>query len=179
MSRWPRSCNALTPGTPREEDGAVLDRRRGDRERGQDRARPHQAQRRDRLRRRVPRPHAVRRGADRQGAAVQGRLRAVPGRDLPRALPRRRTGAGRDEEGDRSTSSRPTSSRRRVAAIIFEPVQGEGGFNVIQADGGEVAARAVRRARHRADRRRGADRLRPHRQAVRDGALRRRRCPTS
>ncbi len=59
---------------------------------------------------------------------------------------------------------------KRVAAIIIEPVQGEGGFNIAPArtDGGP--AQALRRTRHPADRRRSADRLRPHRQAVRDGA---------
>ena len=74
----------------------------------------------------------VRGRADRQGAALQGRLRAVPGRDLPRPLPRRATGW--------PTCRRPSQhlfkadiEPSRVAAIIFEPVQGEGGFNVIQA----------------------------------------------
>ena len=53
----------------------------------------------------------------------------------------------------------------RVAAIVFEPVQGEGGFNVIQPE-------AVRWLRELCDehgivldRRRGADRFRPHRPA--------------
>ena len=64
-----------------------------------------------------------------------------------------------------------------VAAIIFEPVQGEGGFVVPPAEWVRGPARDRRRARHRADRRRGAVRLRPHRQALRDRALRRRARP--
>ena len=48
----------------------------------------------------------------------------------------------------------------RVAAIILEPVQGEGGFYVAPPEFIAGAARAVRQAWHRADRRRGADRRR-------------------
>ena len=70
--------------------------RRGDRERGQDRARRHRPPRRCRFRQRLPRPHAPDDGDDEQGAAVQGRLRALPGRDLPGrgavSLPRHRHG---------------------------------------------------------------------------------------
>ena len=61
---------------------------------------------------------------------------------------------------------------KQVAAIVLEPVQGEGGFNVAPAEF-MGAARAVRPAWHPADRRRSADRLRPYRQAVRHGALQR------
>ena len=67
---------------------------------------------------------------------------------------------------------------QRVAAIIIEPVQGEGGFYPAPAAFMQGAARDLRPARHPADRRRGADRLCPHRQAVCHGTLRRRR-PTS
>ena len=68
-----------------------------------------------------------------------------------------------------SAISRP--SRRRsdlaTAAILIEPIQGEGG---IRRRAGAVPARlarALRQARPAADLRRGADRHRPHRQAVR------------
>ena len=64
-----------------------------------------------------------------------------------------------------------------VAAIIFEPVQGESGF-VTRAEGLRPGrARDRQRARDRADRRRGADRLRPHRDDVRDRAVRHRARP--
>ncbi len=67
--------------------------------------------RRDRLQRRLPRPQPVRRVADRQGAALQGRLRALPARDLPRALPLPLRQPRRGRRRPCSTSSRPTSSR--------------------------------------------------------------------
>ena len=52
-----------------------------------------------------------------------------------------------------------------VAAIVIEPVQGEGGFVVAPPEFVDGRARDLRRARDRARRRRGADRLRPHRDA--------------
>ena len=73
--------------------------------------------------------------------------------------------------------SRPMSTPQSVAAIIFEPVQGEGGFIVPPAAVGARAPRDRRPARHRADRRRGAVRIRPHRPDVRGRALRRRARP--
>jgi 4-aminobutyrate aminotransferase len=57
----------------------------------------------------------------------------------------------------------------RVAAVIFEPVQGEGGFYEVRRPIWCARSASWRRAWHRDDRRRGADRLCPHRQAVRDG----------
>ena len=54
----------------------------------------------------------------------------------------------------------------QVAAVIVEPVLGEGGFVSPAARLAAAAARADRAARHPADRRRGADRLRPHGPAV-------------
>ena len=54
-----------------------------------------------------------------------------------------------------------------VAAIVFEPVQGEGGFIVAPAEFVHGPAPALRHPRHRPRRRRGADRLRPHRAVLR------------
>ncbi len=60
-----------------------------------------------------------------------------------------------------------TADPSSIAAIIIEPVQGEGGFYIAPFDFLARAAGAVRRARHSADSRRDSDRLRPHRQNVR------------
>ena len=59
-----------------------------------------------------------------------------------------------------------------VAAIIIEPVQGEGGFVPVPAPLPPPDSRALRSARHRDDCRRSAMRLCAHRQAVRARALR-------
>ena len=54
-----------------------------------------------------------------------------------------------------------------IAAIIVEPVQGEGGFYIAPFDFLRALASALRRARHPPHRRRDSDRLRAHRQNVR------------
>ena len=60
-----------------------------------------------------------------------------------------------------------------VAAVLVEPIQGEGGY-VVPAEGvPRTAARAHDQARHAADGRRGAVGHGPHRQDVGDRALRR------
>ena len=64
-----------------------------------------------------------------------------------------------------------------VAAIVFEPVQGESGFIVPSQEFVEGVARDLRRERDRHGRGRGSDRLLPHRQGLRHGALRRRARP--
>ena len=64
----------------------------------------------------------------------------------------------------------------QVAAIIIEPVQGEAGFLPAPQRFME-GLRDLRRLRDLPHRRRGTDRLWPHRQAVRDRALRRRARP--
>ena len=61
-----------------------------------------------------------------------------------------------------------------VAAIIIEPVQGEGGFHPAPTELLEGAALDLRPARHPAHRRRGADRFCAHRQDVRHREFRRR-----
>ena len=86
--RLAERLNDITPGDFAEEDHLPHHRRGSGRERGEDRARSHQARGGDRLLRRVPRPHADGHGADRQVPAVQGRLRSVPDRHLSRAVPR-------------------------------------------------------------------------------------------
>ena len=115
--------NALGAGQLRQEDAVPDHRRRSDRERDQDRPRRHRPAGRHRVRRRLSRPHAADLGPDRQGRAVQDRLRAVPGRHLPRRLPeraarrqhRRRDGLDRDDlqaTTSRRHGSRPSSSSR-------------------------------------------------------------------
>jgi 4-aminobutyrate aminotransferase/(S)-3-amino-2-methylpropionate transaminase len=61
-----------------------------------------------------------------------------------------------------------------VAALIIEPVQGEGGFIPASYEYLRKVRAAVRQARHRADCRRGAGRLLPHRALVLLRAQRRR-----
>ena len=155
----------LAPGDGAEQDPVPDHRFRGGGERGKDCARPHRPIGTDRLQRWLPRAHHDDPGADRKGAALQGGLRSFPGRDLSRTV------------SDRSCMALPPSSRwrrcrtsssvdvepSRVAAIIIEPVQGEGGFYVAPFDFLQQAACGVRRARHSADRRRGAGRCRTYR----------------
>ena len=64
-----------------------------------------------------------------------------------------------------------------VAAIVFEPQQGEGGFLPAPAEFVDGPAADLRRARDRPRRGRGADRVRPNGPDVRHGALRRRARP--
>ena len=114
----------------RGQDHPVLDRRRSGRERRQDRARRDRAHQRHRLLRRLPRPHADDHGADRQGGALQEEVRADAGRHLARAVPgaaARRDGRG-FAQGARILF-RADVDPVNVAAIIIEPVQGEGGFH--------------------------------------------------
>ena len=140
----------------------------------------HEAAGRDRLRGRLPRPDAAVDDADLEDAPVQGRPRA---RSRPRSTaspfpqdyrgPERRDGARRRSSGRSSRRSPPSTSPRSS----IEPVQGEGGFVVAPQEFLAGLRAHLRRARHRPGRRRGADRLRPHGQDVRDRALRRRARP--
>ena len=60
-----------------------------------------------------------------------------------------------------------------VAAVLIEPIQGEGGVNPAERRVPPAGRAAVRRARRAADPRRGADRVRPDRAVVRVRARRR------
>ena len=119
-------CRRLAEHSPCAGERAEVDPRqlgrRGDRERGQDRACRDRPPRRRRLRQRLPRPHAADDGDDEQGAPVQGRLRAVPVRGLPRrravSVPRHRlrrrdrgARAPVQERGRRRSPSRASCSR--------------------------------------------------------------------
>ena len=101
-------------------------------------------------------------------AHLEGRCptRRVWARSRPRstASPSRApTAASRASRRWRRSSapSRRMVAPETVAAIIVEPVQGEGGFRVAPPEFLAGLRRALRPARDRPDRRRGADRLRP------------------
>ena len=78
-----------------------------------------------------------------------------------------------------ATSSAPARSRRRFSstarrpspAFIAEPISTANGNWVPQEEYWTHRARALRQVQHRAHRRRGDQRLRPHRRVVRDPAL--------
>ena len=105
-------------------------------------------------------PRSDARHAPRHRPAGQARgVPAAAGGLPPRRLERpRRAGARR---------SIPT-----VAAVLLEPVQGEGGVNPATADYFAGRPAPVRRAGHPVHGRRGPDRARPHRSVVRPPALR-------
>ena len=126
-------AEALEParaGLVAEENAAALDRRRGDRERGEDRARIYAPPGRYRVSARVPRAHAARALDDREERAVQTAFRTVLQRDLPRAVSVR---TPRHHDRARAARARGDFRRHRLPPIaspqfIFEPVLGEGGF---------------------------------------------------
>ncbi len=68
-------------------------------------------------------------------------------------------------------------ANEEVAAVIAEPVMGEGGFIAPPPDYFKVSDRSLPQARHSLHCRRSAIRLRPHRQNVRQRALRHRTRP--
>ena len=99
----------------RDEVAARQLRRRGGRERGQDRARLHRPARGDRVRPRVPRPHEPDDGDD--GKVATSRLRPARARGLPRAravpVPRRHDrGRARRARAALQAGRRPRSRRR-------------------------------------------------------------------
>ena len=83
------------------------------------------------LHRRISRPHADGARAHRQNQSIQGRLWAVPADTFHAPFPDAYRGGSSEKslaaiESLFKTSVEPS----RVAAIIIEPVQGEGGFSV-------------------------------------------------
>ena len=103
--------NALTPGGFEKRTYVRELRRRGRRERREDRAQEHRSSGDRHVRPRLPRAHPPRDVADREGHALQAGHGTVRARDLPAPLSPTRT-AGR---ADRSTVRRrrsPTRSTR-------------------------------------------------------------------
>ncbi len=79
--------NSLAPGANPEEDCLLQLRGGGGRERGEGCSQLHRPARGHRLLRQFPWAHAYGARPDRQGPSLQGRLRAVSGKRLPRSLP--------------------------------------------------------------------------------------------
>ena len=84
---------------------------------------------------------------DRQGAALQGRLRSLRAGDLPAALSLRLPRPGQLARLDRDRAARRWCGREDLAAVILEPVLGEGGFVVPPRALRRRAARLLRSAR--------------------------------
>ena len=168
--------NRITPGSLSEEDDARQQRRRGPRERREDRAPRDRPRGRRRLRARLSRPHAPDDEHDVQGPALQVRLRALrPGGlsaplplRVPRPLRRRRPTPRRELEDFFKTQV----AAEKVACVVVELVAGEGGFIVAPPEWVEPSRAVLPRPRHPPRRRRGPDRLRPNRSHVRLRALR-------
>ena len=132
----------------------------------------HRPARRDRLFGRLPRPHHDGHGADRQGGALQGGLRPLPGEIFHAPYPSELHGVSvEDSLKALQQLFKSDIDPKRVAAIIFEPVQGEGGFHVAPAAVRRCAPSATSTASCWSP-----TKCRPasaHRQAVCHGALRR------
>ena len=92
----------------------------------------------------------------------------------PAALPRAaRARLRRPRRASTPRARWSPSTPSELAAVIVEPlVQGAAGMQLADPDGVARARRRVPRARRAADLRRGRHRLRPHRHAVRVGAVR-------
>ena len=160
-----RGAAAGARPVPRPRQGRVLQRRhRGGRERDQVRAALHEASRRDRLRGRLPRPHAALDDADVAPAPVQGRNGAAGARGLPRAVPAGLPRPRRRDGARGAAAAVPHAGRRRAGRGDHRRAgAGRGRLPARAAAVHGGAARDLRRARDLPDRRRGADRLRPHR----------------
>ena len=174
------TCRLLAELSPCVGDAAEVDprqlRRRGERERRQDRARRHRPAGGHRLRQRVPRPHAADDDHDQQGAPVQGRLRAVRARGVPRACPvplPRRHDRRRDRGDEEALQVGGRPADRGLRAARARP--GRGRLRADAAGLSRAPGRALRRARDPLRRRRGAVRRRADREDVGDRALRGRR----
>ena len=131
------------------------------------------------LRRRLPRPHADGHEPHVEDASVQGR---ASGRSRPRstASPSPTRTAGPDTAtalAELGARSRPASPPRRSRRSSSSPCRARAASSRRPQEFVQGVRRDRRRARDRPDRRRGADRLRPHRDDVRDRALRHRAGP--
>ena len=174
------TCAAALPSSPvpwrGAEDAARQLRRRGARERRQDRARLHRPPGRRRVRARLPRTHAAHDDDDEQArlqeghGAVRPEVYRAPGPIRTAAsTPRRRFAASK--RSSRATSTRVGRLRRARAGT---------GRGRVHRDAGGLsgsAAGGVRPARDPLRRRRGAVGHRPHRPGLRDRALRSRARP--
>ena len=165
------TLNRLHPRRAREADRAVQLRRRGGRERREDRPGAYRAGCGGGLRPRLPRPHQPHDGDDREEHAVQARLRAVRPRGLPGAgvlpVPRRQGARRADRRGARDRPDGEAGRRRRTSRPRHRADPGRGRLHRAGARLPARACRVVPEQRRRLRRRRGADRLRPDRGPVR------------
>ena len=135
LRRRRRGAQPLTPGDHAKKTAAVQLGRRGRRERGEDRP---QATRRSRPSSRSTTPTTAARTSrwrlTAKNMPVQERLRAVRVRGLPRAaslpVPRRRPDRARRPRRRAISIIEKQVGADNLAAIIIEPIQGEGGFIV-------------------------------------------------
>ena len=168
----------LAPGTHDKKAAADQLRRRGGRERRQDRPLPHGPPRRDHVRPRLPRPHA----AD-DDAHLEARLQARAwARSRPRSTGRRRripTAASTTEDALEALDWMFKATVDPAVGGVRDPRAGAGRGR-LHGDAARVhpgPEGALRGARHPLHRRRGAGRHGPHRHAVGHRALRRRPRP--
>ena len=170
-------CRRLAELSPCGGRRAAVDprelRRRGGRERGEDRALGHRPAGGRRLRQRVPRTDAAGDDDDEQGEAVQGRVRPVRARGLPRAVavPVPRDLVRRLDRGARA----PLQGRRRpVDGRVPRPRAGAGRGRVPRDAAGlsGEAPGALPQVRDPVGERRGPVRCRAHRDDVGDRAVR-------
>ena len=178
-SRTSRSagCSTRLPRPAiRDEVAARELRRRGGRERRQDRAGRDRAARRDRVRPRLPRPDEPDDGDDGEGRSVQAGLRPVRARGLPGAgavsVPRRLV--GRRARRARACSSSRTSTPPPSRASCSSRCRARAASSRCPTEFPRAAQGALRAARDPLRRRRGAGRRRAHRTGLGDRALRRR-----
>ena len=141
--------NRAHPGRPREALGAVQLRRRGRRERGQDRpARTPAGTAVVVVRPRLPRPHQPHDGADRQGDAVQAAASArSPARSTARRCRTRSATDGTDRRGRGGQRAIDDASRSRSAPTNLAAVhhRADPGRGRLHRAGARVPARAARR----------------------------------
>ena len=129
MCRW-RKTQRHHPGRPRQENRVLHHWRRSRGKRHQGGAQLHRPSGRDRLLWRLPRSHQYDPGPDRQSGPVQTGLWPLPGEVFHAPYPNPMHGVSEEEALKGLERFSRDIDPKRVAAIIIEPVQGEGGFNV-------------------------------------------------